>query len=78
MDIPLRLLIIEGSDRDLALEVRALEAAGFRVTYTAAITAAEMKAALVRQTFDLVIADHDLPQFDAPGALAVLKQSCRA
>ena len=75
MDIPLRLLIIEDSDRDVALEVRALEAAGYRVTYAVADTAAEMKAALAEQAFDIVISDHDLPQFDAPGALAVLKES---
>ena len=75
MDIPLRLLIIEDSDRDVALEVRALEAAGYRVTYTVVVTAAEMKAALAEQTFDIVISDHAMPQFDAPGALAVLKES---
>ena len=75
MDIPLRLLIIEDSDRDVALEVRALEAAGYTVTYTVAETAAGMKAALVGQAFDIVISDHNLPQFDAPGALDVLKQS---
>ena len=75
MDIPLRLLIIEDSDRDVALEVRALEAAGYKVTHKVADTAAGMKAALAGQAFDLVITDHDLPQFDAPGALEVLKQS---
>jgi PAS domain S-box-containing protein/putative nucleotidyltransferase with HDIG domain len=75
MNIPLRVLIIEDSDRDVALEVRALEAAGYRVTYAVADTAAEMKAALAEQAFDIVISDHDLPQFDAPGALAVLKES---
>jgi PAS domain S-box-containing protein/putative nucleotidyltransferase with HDIG domain len=75
MDIPLRLLIIEDSDRDVALEVRALEAAGYRVTYTVVVTAAEMKAALAEQAFDIVISDHAMPQFDAPGALAVLKES---
>ena len=77
METPLRLLIIEDSDRDVALEVRALEAAGYKVTYTVACTAAEMKAALAGQDFDIVISDHDLPQFDAPGALAVLKESNR-
>ena len=75
MDIPLRVLIIEDSDRDVALEVRALKAAGYRVTYAVAETAAEMNAALIKQAFDIVISDHGLPQFDAPGALAVLKQS---
>jgi len=77
MDIALNVLIIEDSARDAALEVRALKAAGYRVTYVVAETAAEMKAALLKQDFDIVISDHGLPQFDAPGALAVLKQSGR-
>ncbi|MGA9110929.1 MAG: PAS domain S-box protein [Smithella sp.] len=75
MDIPLRLLIIEDSKSDVALEVRQLEAGGYRVTYEVAETAAEMKAALIKQSFDIVISDHSLPQFDATGALAMLKQS---
>lgn len=75
MELPLRVLIIEDSLSDVALEVRALEAGGYRVTFAAVETAAEMKAALAGQAFDLVLADHNLPQFDAPGALAVLKES---
>jgi len=75
MDKPIRLLIIEDSERDAALEIRALEAAGYIVTYMVADTAAGMKAALAGQAFDIVISDHNLPQFDAPGALAVLRQS---
>ena len=54
MDIPLRILIIEDSDRDVALEVRALKAAGYQVTYAVAETAAEMKAALIKQAFDIL------------------------
>ena len=75
MDIPLRVLIIEDSDSDVALEVWALKAAGYVVTYAVAETAVEMKAALNKQAFDIVLSDHGLPQFDAPGALAVLKES---
>ncbi|OQW99039.1 MAG: hypothetical protein BWK74_03130 [Desulfobacteraceae bacterium A6] len=75
MDIPLRVLIIEDSDRDAALEVRALKAAGYQVTHAVVETAVEMKAALAEQVFDIVISDNCLPQFDASGALAVLKQS---
>ena len=72
---PLRVLLIEDSASDAALEVRTLEAAGHRVTYVVAETAPEMKAALAEQTFDVVLADVNLPQFDALGALAVLQES---
>jgi PAS domain S-box-containing protein len=75
MDKPLRVLIVEDSQRDAALEVRALEAAGYRVTHSIVDTAAGMKAALAGGGFDIVLSDHDMPQFDAPGALALLKQS---
>jgi PAS domain S-box-containing protein len=75
MEIPLRVLLIEDSERDVGLEVRALKAGGYGVTYAVAETAAEMEAALVQQTFDIILSDHDLPQFDAPGALALLMQS---
>ena len=75
MDIPLRVLIIEDSDWDVTLEVRALKAAGYQVTHAVAETAVEMKAALAEQAFDIVISDHGMPQFDASGALAVLMQS---
>lgn len=75
MGITLRLLIIEDSHRDVLLEVRALEAGGYVVHHTEVSTAAEMKSALAEQAFDLIISDHDLPQFDAPGALAVFNES---
>jgi len=75
MDVPLKLLVIEDSGKDVALEVHTLEAAGYHATCTVVETAAEMKAALASQAFDIVISDQALPQFDAAGALAVLKQS---
>jgi two-component system cell cycle sensor histidine kinase/response regulator CckA len=73
--VTLRVLIVEDSESDTALDVRALEAAGHRVTYSVAETAAEMREALATEVFDVILADHNLPQFDALGALAVLKAS---
>ena len=75
MGLPLRVLIIEDSASDAALEIRALEGGGYQVTQLVVETASEMRTALAGQTFDIVLADHNLPQFDAPGALAVLKES---
>jgi PAS domain S-box-containing protein len=75
MDLPLKLLIVEDSRRDVALEIGALEAAGYRATHTVVESAAEMKAALAGQAFDIVISDQAMPQFYARGALAILKQS---
>ncbi len=74
MEKPLSVLLIEDSHRDVSFEVRALETAGYRVTFAVADTAAEMKAALAEEPFDIVLSDIDLPQFNAPGALAVLAE----
>ena len=75
MDLPLRALIIEDSASDAALEVRALDAAGYEVTHVVVETASEMRAALAEQTFDIILADHSLHQFAAPSAIAYLKES---
>ncbi|MFC1928364.1 ATP-binding protein [Chloroflexota bacterium] len=75
MAIPLRVLIIEDSDSDAALNVRELEKAGYKVTHEIVSTDTEMKAFLHTQTFDLIISDHNLPQFDSLKALAILKES---
>ena len=75
MNLPLRVLMIEDSASDAALEVRALEAGGYQVIQVVVETAGEMRSALAGQIFDIILADHNLPQFDAPGALAILKES---
>ena len=75
MAIPLKVLIVEDSPSDAALDVRALEKAGYKVTHEIVATAKEMKAALKKHAFDLIIADHNLPQFDSLKALALLKES---
>ena len=71
----IRVLIVEDSASDAALEVRMLEAADQRVTYAVVEDGAAMKTALAEQAFDIVLADVKLPQFDALGALSVLKAS---
>ena len=75
MAIPLKVLLIEDSDSDAELDVRALEKAGYKVTHEIVATAEEMKAALDKQVFDLIIADHNLPKFDSLKALVLLKKS---
>jgi PAS domain S-box-containing protein len=73
MSEPLNVLIIEDSESDAALAVRLLGKAGYDVHDRRVETAGEMQAALQEQTWDVVICDYRLPQFDAPAALAVLQ-----
>jgi len=55
--------------------VRVLSKAGYQVVAERVETAAEMREALARERFHVVLADYQLPQFDAPAALAVLRES---
>jgi PAS domain S-box-containing protein len=71
----LRVLQVEDSSTDAALIVRALERSGFEVEATRADSAAEMRAALASHTFDVIISDYLLPQFDAPAALRILHET---
>ena len=70
----LRLLMVEDSESDAKLIVRHLLKAGYEVCYERVETASHMKAALLKQTWDLIICDYCLPEFDAPAALELVKQ----
>ncbi len=71
----LNLLLIEDSDSDASLDLRALEKAGFEVSADIVTTAEEMQKALANRAFDVVLSDHNLPQFDSVSALAIFKAS---
>ncbi|MFB3855341.1 MAG: sensor histidine kinase, partial [Vicinamibacterales bacterium] len=75
MNRTLRVLQVEDSESDAALIVRELERAGYRVESERVETAADMRSALQRRPWDVVIADHHLPGLDAPGALDVLAEA---
>jgi PAS domain S-box-containing protein len=70
----IRLLQIEDSESDAALNIRAIEKAGFAVDFEIVSTGEEMKEALSKHVFDIVLSDHNLPQFDSPSALAIFKE----
>lgn len=71
----LRLLHVEDSSGDAALIERILVKTGYTVQSERVVNAAGMRAALAKQSWDLVIADYRLPEFDAPAALAVLHEA---
>jgi len=72
--IPLRVLIIEDSEDDTALLVRALRGGGYDLVYARVDTAAAMLAALADRTWDIIVSDYVMPQFSAPRALSLLKE----
>jgi two-component system, cell cycle sensor histidine kinase and response regulator CckA len=75
MSQPLRVLIIEDSESDTGLMVRQLENAGHEVRASRVQTAQALRAALAGPAYDAIIADYHLPQFDAPTALEIVRES---
>ncbi|MGP0070587.1 MAG: sensor histidine kinase, partial [Bryobacteraceae bacterium] len=71
----LRVLQVEDSPGDAALIERTLTKSGYTVYCERVVDAHEMRAALVKQTWDLIIADYRLPAFDAPSALSLLHET---
>ena len=75
MSLRLRVLFIEDSPSDAKLLEHALGRSGYNVVYKRVETADQMRDALQQQEWDVVISDYNLPQFGAPAALQLLKES---
>jgi PAS domain S-box-containing protein len=75
MSLRFRVLQVEDSVQDAFLNVRALQRNGLEVESERVETAAQMKTALARSPWDLILCDHRLPQFDSLAALALYKES---
>lgn len=73
MNRPLRLLLVEDSEDDALLLLRALSAAGFAFTHLRVETEAALRHALATETWDLVFSDYCLPSLDAPRAIEILR-----
>lgn len=71
----LQILQVEDSASDAALIERTLARSGYRVTCERVVTAQEMRDALAKQNWDLIIADYRLPEFGAPSALSILHET---
>lgn len=70
----LRVLLVEDSQPDAALLARALENGGFTLACERVDTAESMEQAVLRQSWDLILCDHAMPQFSAPAALELVKK----
>lgn len=71
----LKILHVEDSERDAALLARHLTRTGYELAVTRVDMAEAMQAALLRETWDLILCDYSMPQFDALSALAVKNES---
>ena len=75
MTIPLCVLLIENSEDDAQLILREIRRGGYDVQWERVQSRAAMKDALARQAWDVVISDHNLPQFNSLNALEILHES---
>jgi two-component system cell cycle sensor histidine kinase/response regulator CckA len=74
MSVPLRLLLVEDNENDAVLIVRELTRGGYEIAHERVCDAGSMRAALDRQSWDLVLSDHSMPQFSGRAALQVLRE----
>lgn len=74
---PLSVLLVEDSEDDALLVLRSLRRGGFEPTWQRVQTAEALRATLLAQAWDVIISDYSLPGFNAPAALAIVKQSQR-
>jgi len=74
-EIPLlRILMVEDSENDAFLLLHEIQRSGYSVDCERVETAEAMKKALEEESWDVIISDYNLPHFDAPQALAVMKE----
>ena len=77
MSTPLRLLLVEDSEWDARLSLEALRGGGFKPEFLRVQTAQEMRAALETESWDIILSDYAMPEFDALAALEVLRDSAQ-
>lgn len=77
MPTPIRVLIVEDSEDDAMLLLRELRRGDFEPSHCRVETELEMVQEMKHQEWDLVITDHDMPNFNSRAALQVVKDSGR-
>jgi DNA-binding NtrC family response regulator len=75
MKTPLRVLIVEDSEFDAQVMVSLLRKGGYDVTFQRVESAEAMQTALATGEWQLVLADYNLPTFNAPAALKLLQDT---
>jgi PAS domain S-box-containing protein len=75
MKKPLRVLMVEDSEDDALLEIRALKNGGYDPEYERVETAGAMRTALREKTWDIIVCDYQMPKFNGLAAIALLKET---
>jgi PAS domain S-box-containing protein len=75
MSKPLRIIMVEDSEDDALLTIRALKKGGYEPVYERVETAEAMRKALRKKTWDVILCDYKMPQFNGLAAIALLKET---
>ncbi len=71
MSDPLKVVIVEDSEDDLLLLLRALRQGGYDPEYTCVADEEEFRKALKRKDLDIILSDYRMPQFSGEMALKI-------
>src|SRR5512133_714709 len=74
-DQSLRVLMVDDSDDDIQLIIRELKKGGYNPVYERVETADAMKKNIEEKQLDIILCDYEMPKFNAPSAIAVLKET---
>lgn len=77
MSAPLRVLIVEDSEDDALLIVRELNKGGMVAEHLRVDSPDALQAALDKKSWDIVITDHNLPEFGSEAAILQVKKTGR-
>ena len=73
----LRVLLVEDSPFDAELLVARIGSGGYDLKWRRVQTAKELHEALESETWDLILSDHNMPNFSSTAALAIVKKEMR-
>jgi PAS domain S-box-containing protein len=71
----LRVIIVEDSEDDALLLIRALKKGGYNPVYERVDTAEAMGKSLKDKRWDIILCDYKMPDFSAPSAISLLKKT---
>jgi signal transduction histidine kinase len=74
MTTPLKVLIVEHDEREAAVLTGELRKGGYDPETERVETAEAMRAALSRQSWDIVLSEYAMPRFGAPTALSMVRE----
>ncbi|MCI0532300.1 MAG: response regulator, partial [candidate division Zixibacteria bacterium] len=71
----IKVLIVEDSQEDFLLILREFKQAGYEILHQRVDTAEELKQALTKQDWDIILSDYSMPNLNGLEALEIVKKA---